>query len=201
MARFVIDIDISAWKDAVERMEGATADLRPALKNIGMVLMASVGKQFRAEGQRFGRRWADLQPKTRMRRLKGGRGANILRDKGALYQSIVTPGAQGNIYDLQPTSLVIGSNLIYANVHQFGATIRRKTRRARLAEAALKKPLRISDRFRVRLQERAKERGSVLTVIPARPYLPPDGLIDEDSEMAAGALIHHLKRRLFGGDT
>jgi phage virion morphogenesis protein len=193
MARFVIDIDISAWKDAIERLEGATADLRPVWKSLSSLLVGSIDRQFRSQGTRFGPRWKPLSPRYAKWKQRHGYGENILKMKGALRNSITA--------DIKPESLVVGSNLIYANVHQFGATIRRKTRRARLAEAALKKPLRISDRFRVRLQERAKERGSVLTVIPARPYLPPDGLIDEDSEMAAGALIHHLKRRLFGGDS
>lgn len=196
MPRFVVEIDSSEWRDAVGRLMQATDDFSELMAgNIADAVQTMVADAFQEEG-RPGKPWVELADKTLDRRRKGKKAPNsdrILRDTGRLQQS-VSVGQAG------PHSYEVGSNLIYARVHQFGAVIRRKTRIARFAERLLERSKhgrKYSDRILGLAQEQAKDRGGILTVIPARPYLPMPMTEDERGELAF-ALAHYLKTHLEG---
>ena len=217
MARIVLEVDTSAWSRAAEGLLRGTEDMRPLLTALGMMLMRSVDKQFRAQGSRFGEGWTPLKPKTKYRRRKSGLGAQILLDRGTLQKSVTQQGAPGNIYKLEPLSLTLGSNLRYANIHQFGGTITQGARsnlnptrwanvggqmlfqgaddKVRVASKLDGTPIR--KKFKTAKEMRLSFRERKIT-IPARPYLPRQ-IIDEDRDLIAKALAHYLTRRLEEG--
>lgn len=196
MPRFVVEIDSSEFRAAVGRLMQATDDFSDLMAgNIADAIQTMVADAFQEQG-RSGDPWPELSEKTLARRRKGKKASNsdrILQDTGRLKQS-VSVGKAG------PHSYEVGSNLIYARVHQFGAVIHRKTRMAKFAERLLeraKKGRKYSDRIMDLASQQAKERGDILTVIPARPYLPMPMTDDERGELAF-ALAHYLKTHLEG---
>lgn len=214
MARYVVTLDTSAAEAAMARLTEATDDFRGLMRDmVALAVQRMVDKAFREQG-RPGKPWAPLHESTVARRRKGkkkGRADKILIDTGRLRASV----SVAENYEADSHSLSVGSNLIYANVHQFGAEIRRKTPRARKAERILEragelqsmasrlvegrraKPGRMSDRLRKGLEEAARERGDLISTIPARPYLPLD-MTQSELRNLEFALVHYLTQRLEG---
>ena len=86
-------------------------NLRPLMKNIAGVFAYSTEENFKEEGRPD--KWTDLAESTkRQRKKKGHWPGQILQVSGQLASSIST------YYDND--SAVIGSNLDYAAIHQFG---------------------------------------------------------------------------------
>ena len=196
MPRFVVEVDSAEVKQALARIMAATDDFQDLMAgNIADAVQAMVGDAFQNEG-RPGEPWPELSDATLARRRKGAKATNsdkILQDTGRLKMSVQTGRADSHSYE-------VGSNLVYARIHQFGGTIRRKTTAARRAERLLERregQPKVSERILALAREQAKERGAVLTVIPARPYLPMPLTDDERGELAY-ALAHYLKTHLEG---
>ncbi len=96
-------------------------DLRPALREVELLLVSDVRRNFDEQHGPGGLVWAPFA-RTPSRK-RGGATAKLLRDTGLLMASY-TPGASGNVERVEPLSLVWGSNLDRAAWHQFGtATI------------------------------------------------------------------------------
>lgn len=92
--------------DWVKRSE----NLRPLMKNIAGIMADSTEENFKEEGRP---KWKDLSEKTKTARKKSGHyPGQILQVSGQLALSITTQ------YD--DTSAVIGSNKVYAAIHQLG---------------------------------------------------------------------------------
>ncbi len=84
---------------------------------LGNFMMASIRKTFREEGSPAGS-WPRLSPYTIIRDPKKyGPGHKLLIDSGRLLNSITFATFQD--------SVVIGTNLVYAAVHQYGSADRR----------------------------------------------------------------------------
>ncbi len=130
---------------AFRRLEATARDMKPAMERIGRYLEASTRLRFRDQTGPDGERW----PPSRRAIEQGGR---TLVDTGTLRSSIT--------YDAGRDRVEIGTNVPYAPVHQFGATITPK--RARY------------------LKFRTPDGGFVQTTrvtVPARPFL---GIDDRD---------------------
>ena len=186
MPRFVLEVDASAVERAAGALDEATRDWRELLTgNIALLIQRIVDKTFEAQG-RPGRRWKPLSPKYVAWKKRKGYGEHILKLRGHLRNSITA-------HATSPNTLEVGSNLLYARIHQFGGPIRRKTKRARLAERLLRaKGLKLSAGRAARLEKQAQERGKLISRMPARPYLP-DQLTDQEKRGIAAALVHHLQ--------
>ena len=105
------DEEVKRW---LAEMERRGMDLRPAMKKIAVVLMRSAGKQFHVGGIP---KWRALSDTTIERRRKK---SNVpLRDTGRLGWSWGARGA-ADIRKIKKTSVFVGSNVIYAAVHQYG---------------------------------------------------------------------------------
>lgn len=92
--------------DWVKRSE----NLRPLMKNIAGMMADSTEENFEEEGRP---KWKDLSEKTKTARRKTGHyPGQILQVSGQLAMSITTQ------YDNE--SAVIGSNKVYAAIHQLG---------------------------------------------------------------------------------
>ncbi|MGE0493282.1 MAG: phage virion morphogenesis protein [Vulcanimicrobiota bacterium] len=148
MAKIVIDLDEGPYKNLVAKLSAKLSDLTAVMRDIGNRAIRVVTNKFRVEGPG----WEPLKESTLARRRQKGTGANILRDDGDLYQSVV----YGPL-SVTSNEVTIGSNLPYARIHQLGGIITQKRR------ATGKKTGR---------RRRGSPGGPVRIRIPARPYLP-----------------------------
>lgn len=109
------DRDVRRAMAALGRAGGERL-IQAALKNIGQALVRSTRQRFSQEVSPDGKPWEKLNPEY----AKGKRGGKILQEQG------MRGGLLGTIvWQLKGGSAVeIGTNKVYAAVHQFGATIR-----------------------------------------------------------------------------
>ena len=171
MAGATLDITFQPGRTvtAVAALLASSRDPTPLLRAIGTGLLRNTQDRFEAETAPDGSAWAPLNAWY----LTFKRGPGILR--GAAMRG----GLQGSlVMDVEAGAIRIGSNKIYAAVHQFGATIEPKNPQGRLA---------IRD-YKGNLQGIARS-----VTIPARPYL---GLSRRDEETILETTEDHLDRIL-----
>lgn len=145
-ARITITVDDAEVQAALAEASRRAADLTPLMDRIGAALVSSTQRRFEAQAGPDGVPW------RRSLRATAGLGQTLL-DSGRLRQSI-THRAERDQVD-------VGTNVLYAAVHQFGATIRAKTGRGLR--------FRVGDRWVTKRQ----------VTIPPRRFL---GLDDEDRD-------------------
>ena len=152
-----IQIDDAEVIRALGGLAARLANMRPFYKNVGEELVQSTKERFDAQRDPEGRPWQRLKPSTvwgkalSKRSFSGAR--RILRDSGQLQDTIH--------YQADGDQVLIGSNRVYAAIHQFGGqtkahTIRPKNKKA-LAWPGAAHPV-----------KSVRHPGSK---IPARPFL------------------------------
>lgn len=116
-------------KKLFEKFGFNAQNLRPALVKIGGVLERASSQAF----ERQGPGWKSLKPATKAQKQKLGFGNKILTRDGDLASSV---SAQ-----IEGTTVFIGSNLEYADTHQFGSPRKKIPKRPFLivSEAELRK--------------------------------------------------------------
>jgi len=116
MPRFKIDIDIDdrPVRQALRRLETAGTDLSPALKDIGEALLLSTEERFDNQVDPDGRPWKPLRPRYRKRKKH----PKILTETTNLRGRIV--------WQLVPGGVEIGTDVVYAAIHQLGGQAGRK---------------------------------------------------------------------------
>ncbi|ANT39913.1 virion morphogenesis protein [Rhodovulum sp. P5] len=146
MVTLTVTLDDVAARADLDRLEAASRDMTELMDQVGAVLVAGAQERI---GQTNVTPGGVPWPQSLRAQLEGGL---TLHDSGQLMRSITEqPG---------PQSVRVGSNIIYAGIHQTGGTIRAKTARGL--------------RFTLANGETAVV-GSV--TIPARPYL---GISDDE---------------------
>lgn len=157
-----LKVDDAAVLGALSRLIAAGGNLRGALLNIGEHLQRSTKERFATETAPDGAPWAPLNPEYVKEKEAQGFNAGILKRRGDLK-------GEGIIYQLGTDEVLVGSDKMYARIHQFGGTIRpkadRKTESGRPAALVFA------------IGGRILKRASV--TIPARPFL---GLSADDRE-------------------
>jgi phage virion morphogenesis protein len=164
-----IKIDDLQLQAALQRLQRAVTDLTPAMRAIAAALAHETEQNFAAEGRP---KWTPLQNPSQRRQ-----GGAILQDTGQLAASITT--------DYSASRAVIGSNKVYAAIHQFGGKTSAHTIRPKKGNALA---------FGGTVVKSVNHPGSN---IPARPFLPitADGSLQpEASEEVLDTLLRHLKR-------
>jgi phage virion morphogenesis protein len=117
MATEVIQVDDSWAVVALGRFRLSLQQHDELLREIGMAQLVSVRRTFREQGSPANS-WVPLSPNTIKRDPKRyGAGHKLLIGKGTLLNSIN--------YAVQANGVVIGTNLKYAAVHQFGSRDRK----------------------------------------------------------------------------
>ena len=165
--RLTVVLDDAAALGAMARLRAMMADLTPVTTAIGVGLADNVRDRFEQGVDPAGNPWAPLLPAYAS--VKQGPG--ILRGPNASSSGLmasITSAAAGD-------QVVVGSNKVYAAVHQFGARIKPKNARAlvfRLASGVV------------------RVRG---VTIPARPYL---GISEADHETIEDVVEGFLARAL-----
>ena len=105
-----IRLDNKKVEEALLQLAQKTSNLRPLMKNIAGIMADSTEENFKEEGRP---KWQDLSQVTKTARRKTGHyPGQILQVSGQLALSITTQ------YDDE--SAVIGSNKVYAAIHQLG---------------------------------------------------------------------------------
>ena len=117
MSGFAIQVEDAQVTTALLALRSRCANLQPVMARIGQQLVTLADLSFRAEKDPWGTAWQRLSQSTlRQRRQgKGTGGHKILRDTGRLAGSIS--------YRASAEQVVVGTNVVYAAIHQFGGDI------------------------------------------------------------------------------
>ena len=169
---FEITIDNRQVLAALAQLQHRANDLSPAMREISELLMFHTEEAFDAEGPD----WPKLADATRKQREKLGYTGKMLERSGQLKSSLST------VYGRDFAG--IGSNKVYAAIHQFGGTIQHAAR-SQHAYFKQHKDGSVGNRFVKKAHSNFAQRvtiGAHDTAIPARPYLP----ITADGELKPG---------------
>ena len=116
-----IEVDDKGVKEALRELSERMEDMTPVMRRIGELLVSSVQENFNREGRysepgswRGGsKRWQPLAPSTiKQRERLGYWPGQILTRTGRLKASIT--------YHAGRDYVAVGTNLVYAAIHQFG---------------------------------------------------------------------------------
>lgn len=96
-------------------------DLSSAWQLIGERLLADNMQNLVGEGSLYAGGWAQLRPSTIADRLRRGYGAGPIEWRtGTLARSLAMQGAAGNVFEVTPASVTVGSDVAYAGYQHYG---------------------------------------------------------------------------------
>lgn len=168
-----IKLNTAEVASAMERLAKAAADASPVMRVVAGIMHDAVMENF-AQGGRPA--WTGLLPATLAQKRKQGYSDKPLIRRGggqSLYSSI-TQQADGN-------SAVVGSNIKYAAIHQFGGQTRPHVIKPRNKKALA---------FGGKVVKSVNHPGSN---IPARPFLK---LTDTDEQKIVSKVSDYLNRAI-----
>ncbi len=169
MISLTFKMDDREARQAFARLQGWMAGSAPLMRAIGVSLVSSTHDRMDAGHSPDGSAFAPLKPAY----AAAKRGPGILRESG------MAGGLQGSItFRAAPAAVEVGSNKIYAGVHQTGATIKPKG----------------GGRLMFKLGSQWVAARSV--TIPARPYI---GASAEDEETILDLVEASLDRAMRSG--
>ncbi|MBF0589712.1 MAG: phage virion morphogenesis protein [Magnetococcales bacterium] len=117
-----IDIDDEKVRDALQNVLDVVEDPTELYKSIGDYLTNSTRDRFRQEESPEGVAWQELSPTTLLGKRKDDK--RILKEKG------ISGGLMGRISrQASREGVRVGSNVVYAAIHQFGGLAGPKDRR------------------------------------------------------------------------
>ena len=154
-----VELDDAETRAALNRLVAAGGDLTPAMREIGEHLLNTTRQRFTDEQDPAGVPWAPLSEHTKRRKRRNA--DKILTESGALR-------GHGLVYRAGRDEVEVGSPLIYAGTHQFGAD------KGAFGSTGRGLPIPWGD-------------------IPARPFL---GLSDDDEGAILRILTDHLIEHL-----
>lgn len=159
-------IDDKLVLKAFGALRRAMGDTTPVMRAIGVGLVEGTHQRFESATDPQGQPWAALNPDY----------APTKRGPGILRESAMRGGLMGSItFRASPGSVEVGTNKIYAAVHQFGATIQPRE----------------ASHLVFRLASGVVHARSV--TIPARPFL---GISKADEATIAETVTDALDRRM-----
>ncbi|MGS1019194.1 phage virion morphogenesis protein [Burkholderia glumae] len=107
-------IDASRFETVMGRIQGLMRDATPLMGLVSEEMMGAVEENFEQQGRP---KWLGLSRKTLKRRREAAGAGKILQRTGRLASSV----SQSH----DATSARVGTNVVYAAIHQFGGTIQR----------------------------------------------------------------------------
>ncbi len=153
-----------------------------ALNEIGILMMASVQKNFEEQGRPD--KWIPLSPMTiAMRRSKDKSSIKILQDTGRLRNSI------GYKVTNDGTGVAVGTNVEYGKSHQYGDTMHIPSR---TIVPKIAKVLRFVINGKVVFAKKVKQKART-AIIPRRPFLL---FQNDDLQDIRGVLIENLENEV-----
>lgn len=180
MVGVFIRVDAAGVRRAFERLEAGLRDARPLMREVAFLMADAVAENFAQGGRPT---WLGL--------ASGGR--STLQDTGRLRNSIVQYS--------DATAAIVGTNLVYAAIHQFGGEIKFAPRsgRSRLRTDARGNLLRQGESNRAVFARDTHTRvrtvrwtnaGGWTVRMPARPFLH---LTEADNREIEGAAQNYLR--------
>lgn len=186
---FKIEVIKNTASPALAQLGNLPGWMPAALDDVGAALVEKIRLLFRDSQSPYGNKWEPLKYR------KG----QILKDTGRLRDLITHAVDSAN-------SVVIGTNVPYAPHHQYGTG-------GRKASGSRSQVLAFNRRGRFLSRSKASARKSVVRVsfvtmnfakgsgaIPARPFLPTDGLPAGWSAVVTGIMARHVKAIEEGND-
>ncbi|NTU42937.1 MAG: phage virion morphogenesis protein [Nitrospirales bacterium] len=106
-----IVIDDKGVRGLISELQRKSRDLSPAMRQIAGIMMRAVEDNFEAEGRP---KWPGLRPSTIKQRQREGKwpGKMLQKSAGGLASSISRRS--------DSSSATVGTNKVYAAIHQFG---------------------------------------------------------------------------------
>lgn len=172
---------------ALSQLSAQLRDMTGVMRALSEVMVDASARAFeRRANPATGVPWKPLsQGRNNQRAARGRSVENILQDTGLLVESITQPGSPGSVREIGPDHALIGTNIVYAAIHQLGGKTPAHTITARRARA-----LHIPG---IGFRHSVKHPGSA---IPARPFL---GISPQDMDVMRGIIRRHLERALERG--
>lgn len=176
MTSFSVDIDGRAFCDGFARLAAAVDDLTPIMDEIGETLITSVRLRFERS---YGPARFPWEPSRKPR-------GKTLILRGHLRDSVT--------HQPTSTSVMVGTNLEYAAIHQFGGEIQRPDRDVTIYRHHNAKKNELSPRFvkksKANFASTHRAKADTITM-PARPYL---GIDKEDEHLILTIFEENLMR-------
>ena len=182
MSGFSIQVEDAQLTAALLALRARLGNLQPVMASIGQRLVTQADLSFRGERDPWGAAWQRLSQSTL--RQRRGTSAKILRDTGHLAGSFS--------YRASADQVVVGTNVIYATIHQFGGEIQRKAHTKTLYFRTNKAGTVVGNRFVKKGRSNFAQDAHVnayVQRIPRRAFLPIDASGRADLPMATVAAI------------
>ena len=116
--RMVPRVDTRKLEQSISDTMGRMTDLSGAWDVVGEVVLGAVEDRFQAQGEPTG--WPGLADSTKAQRRGEGDAARMLQDNGILKGSITAEKKAGYYEERSSDELTIGTNVVYAAIHNFG---------------------------------------------------------------------------------
>ncbi len=177
-----IKIDAAQVAGALERLAKAAVNASPVMASVAGIMHDAVMENFAQAGRP---KWLGLKPATLAQKRKLGYSEQPLIRRGRLASSI-TQKSDGN-------SAIVGTNLKYAAIHQFGGGIDMPAR-SQQAYFRQGKDGSIGHRFVRKSQSNFAQwhtRGAHSVNMPARPFL---SLTEADEEKIVRKVSDYLRQ-------
>lgn len=186
--RVEVGVDDRQFQAAMVELLARGRALEPAFKSIGEMMLRSTDQRFRDQVDQEGAPWLPISAAWRDEKQRRGHIQKILQMRGRLRGSVT--------YKASNDRVAVGSNVIYAAIHQLGGDINQPERTQVLAfQGPATKPGRFISRAKAGKAKKAVT-IRIATIkartisMPARPYL---GLSADDRERVAKILARHLR--------
>lgn len=181
--RFDVELNSLAAQDALNQLAGNLNDIKPALRDIGEYLLGIHMQRFSTQTAPDGTPWKPLSPRYALQKKKNK--GKILTLDGYLGRTLH--------YQVNGSELVLGSNLPYAAIHQFGGEIN-VAERIRTVYFKRDKNGVVGNRFvkkkNSNFAQDTKAKAHKISM-PARPFL---GTSENNNMEVLTILIRHLDR-------
>lgn len=178
-----LDLSTEVLAAALKKLAGASADMTPAMQQVGSFMETETLLRFEREQAPDGSKWP---PSLRAKRT----GGQTLTDTARLRQSIVS--------EATATTAAVGTNLVYAAIHQMGGTIEREARQQTIYHHYDKRAGELSRRFVTKGKSNFARDVQVKAhkiKIPARPFLGAN----EQSETGIAEILTDYLAAAAGG--
>ncbi len=181
-AATTITVEDREVRELLERMrERGGARRGPMLREIGEIVQESVQRNFEERRGPDGASWPQVSPSyAEYKRKKGKDPLNILIWSRRLMGSI-HPSVQGD-------AVLVGTDVVYAAIHQFGGTFARK----QTLYYKRDKSGRPGNKWVKKSKSDFAQDATVQTHMPARPYL---GVREDDWPKIAEVIRAHMLER------
>lgn len=185
-------------KDVLKRLgelHDAASNMQPLYEKIGAGLLFRTQRNFETETAPDGTKWPRLKPRTAAQRIGSGRRGyeNMLRVKNRLFQSVT--------YQADAASAVVGTNVIYAAIHNMGGEIKQPERKHTIYQRYDQKTDTLNPRFVKRSRSnfaRDVTMKAHTINMPAREFL---GFADGDRNEVLRIAAEHFAAAAGNGGT